>query len=222
MKKRGAKPQGKVKIKWSPDFAYAIGLLTTDGNLSNDRRHLDFTSKDGEQIKNFMKCLGLKNKVGFKSSGSTKKKCFHVQFGDVIFYKFLLSIGLTPRKSKVLGALHISDQYFFDFLRGHFDGDGSFYSYWDPRWRSSFMFYTEFISASKRHILWLRSEIHRRVNIKGHITKDGRGSTYQLKYAKVESLQLLPKLYFRNNVRLSRKYLKIKQALGIIGKRNLI
>ncbi len=33
MGKRGAKPQGKVKIKWSPNFAYAVGLITTDYSL---------------------------------------------------------------------------------------------------------------------------------------------------------------------------------------------
>jgi hypothetical protein len=31
MGKMGPKPKGKVKIKWSANFAYAIGLLTTSG-----------------------------------------------------------------------------------------------------------------------------------------------------------------------------------------------
>src|SRR3989344_1512456 len=137
------KPKNKVKIQWSPEFAYAIGLLTTDGNLSPDGRHIDFTSKDLEQLNNFMKCTSIKVKIGFKISGFTGMKTTRIQFGDINFYKFLLSIGLTPRKSKTLGAIDIPNKYFFDFLRGHFDGDGSFYSYWDPRWRSSFMFYTE-------------------------------------------------------------------------------
>gem|GEM_PF-6676481 len=44
------KPLGKVKIQWSPEFAYVIGLLTTDGNLSPDGRHINFTSKDRELV----------------------------------------------------------------------------------------------------------------------------------------------------------------------------
>ncbi|KKU84947.1 MAG: Intein-containing protein, partial [Parcubacteria group bacterium GW2011_GWA2_47_8b] len=142
-----------------------------------------------------------------------------VQFGDVSFYHFLISIGITPKKSKTIGELKIPDAYFFDFLRGHHDGDGTFYSYWDPRWRSSFMFYTEFISASKKHIDWLRRQLARFLDIKGHITKDSKGSTYQLKYAKVESLKLLPKLYYdRTVVCLSRKRRKIERALKVAGK----
>ena len=217
-----SKPQNKVKIKWSSEFAYAIGLLTTDGNLSPDSRHFDFTSKDMEQIKNFMQCLGIKNKIGIKMSGLGKKS-LHVQFGDVNFYKFLLSIGLLPNKSKTLAELNIPDKYFWDFLRGHFDGDGTFYSYWDPRWKSSFMFYTEFISASKKHIDWLQLKLNKLLNINGHITKVGKKICYQLKYAKKESMKLLPKLYpSGDHPRLLRKYLRIKKCLSIIDKQELI
>ena len=122
------RPQNKVKIKWSPEFAYSIGLLTTDGCLSPNGRHFTFVSKDMEQIKNFAFCLGLKNKIGRSKSG-LGKYCWKIQFGDISFYGFLLSIGLTPRKSKPLGEINIPNIYFFDFLRGHFDGDGTFYSY---------------------------------------------------------------------------------------------
>lgn len=214
------KPLSKIQIKWSPKFAYSIGLITSDGNLSKNGRHISFTSKDKQLADLFVKCLNIKNKVGMKGSGTVKeKKYFFIQFGDVIFYRFLQSIGLTPHKSRTLGAMKIPNKYFYDFLRGHYDGDGTFYSYWDPRWRSSFMFYTEFISASQDHILWLREEINKRLGITGHITKSGKQACYQLKYAKAESFKLFPKLYCRGNkLCLTRKYLKIKQALAIIGK----
>lgn len=213
-------PLNKIKIRWSPELSYAIGLLVTDGSLSKDGRHIDFTSKDMEQLKNFMRCLGIKNKIGQKTSGFSNKTYTRIQFGDINFYKFLLKIGLMPKKSKIIGKVLIPRKFFFDFLRGHFDGDGSFYSYFDPRWRSSFMFYTVFISASKNHVQWIQESICRFLKIKGHITKSINGSVYQLKYAKAESLKLLPKLYHDSKiVCLSRKRLKINKALGIIGKK---
>lgn len=218
-----AHPKNKIKLEWSPNFAYAIGLITTDGNLSPDGRHFDLTSQDKEQLENFKKCLGIKNKIGQKTSGQTKQKVFRIQFGDVNFYKFLLRIGLMAKKSKLLDEVAIPDQYFFDFLRGHFDGDGSFHSYWDPRWKSSFMFYTIFISASKKHIDWLQQKISKLLAIKGHITKAKNNSCYNLRYAKKESLKLLPRIYnSKSAICLSRKYLKIKKALGIIGKQGVI
>lgn len=208
-----------MRIRWTHDFAYAIGLLTTDGSLSIDGRHINFTSKDRELVELFGRCLRLTNRIGRKSRAKEKsKKYFQIQFGDVLFYKFLLGIGLTPRKSKTLSSVDIPEQYFFDFLRGHFDGDGTFYSYWDKRWKSSFMFYTVFISASLAHILWLRKEIERLLGIRGHITHDGRRITHHLKYAKKDSLAILPRLYRDKKICLQRKRLKIEKVLAIIEK----
>jgi len=33
-------------FKWTPDLAYAVGLLVTDGNLSGDGRHITLRSKE--------------------------------------------------------------------------------------------------------------------------------------------------------------------------------
>ena len=212
------RPLGKVKIEWSPEFAYAIGLLTTDGNLSPDMRHLNFTSKDRELVMSFKNCLKLTNSIGKKARGYEHERKYSVlQFGDVLFYRFLVAIGLFPNKSKTLGALDIPEKYFFDFLRGHFDGDGTFYSYWDPRWRSSFMFYTVFISASKKHIDWLQHTIFSHLKIRGHITKSAHDVIYNLKYAKADSLKLLSKMYYDMGVVcLSRKRKKIEKALRVV------
>jgi hypothetical protein len=217
MGKRGPKPKGKVKIKWSSNFAYAIGLMATDGCLYNDKRHMSLTTKDIQQAENFKKCLGINVKIGLKASGSSKEKIYHnVQFGDVKFYDFLLSIGLSKAKSKTIGIVKIPDEYFFDFLRGCFDGDGSFYSYWDPRWRSSHMFYIEFISASKKHVYWLQKQLDERMGIYGHITKTTKKVCYQLKYAKKESIVIIGKMYYNPDVVcLSRKRKKIEKALKV-------
>ncbi len=217
MGKRGPQPEGKVKIKWSANFAYAIGLLVTDGCLYNDMRHISLTTKDIEQAENFKKCLGLEVKTGMKGNGASKeKKYYHIQFGDVLFYEFLVSIGLTMAKSKTIGPVDVPNRYFFDYLRGCFDGDGCFYSYWDPRWKSSHMFYLEFVSASKKHVIWLQEEIDNRTGTHGHITNDGRGLTLQLKYAKKEALVIIKKMYYNPRVIcLPRKKLKIQKALKI-------
>lgn len=210
---------GRIKIQWSPNFAYAIGLMVTDGNLSIDGRHMTFVSKDIEQIRNFIECLGLKVKIGKTFSGYNGNMAHRLQFGDVLFYKYLLSIGLSPAKSKTIGSVNIPRKYFFDYLRGCFDGDGSFYSYWDPRWKSSFMFYTDFVSASLKHILWLRQELKKLLGVNGHISKSRGRSYFQLRYAKAESMKVLRRIYYSDKVVfLSRKRLKIDRALAIISK----
>lgn len=220
MDKRGPKPRGLVKIRWSANFAYAIGLLVSDGNLSPDGRHIVFVSKDLELVSLYQKALAIDIHIGKKSNGSNKEKLYYVvQYSDSIFYKFLLEIGLMPNKSKIIRNVLVPDNYFFDFLRGEFDGDGSIHSYFDTRWKSSFMFYTIFASASRSHISWLQTEINSRLQVKGHITGK-EGGCYQLKYAKKESLVLLKAMYPTNRVlSLSRKRLKIKEILRTIALR---
>lgn len=219
LKRRGSKPQGKVSIKWSPKFAYAVGLLTSDGCLYSDRRHISFTSKDLVLAKEFKKALGLNVKIGKKRRKSkldSESEYYHVQFGDVLFYNFLLTIGLTPAKSKTIGTVVVPDGYFFDFLRGCFDGDGTFYSYWDKRWKSSHMFYLEFISASKKHIDWLQLSLKSKLEVRGHISSDSKKSTYQLKFAKKEALVIIGAMYYnRKVVCLPRKRLKIEKAVAV-------
>ncbi len=216
------KPLNKISTIWSAELAYAIGLIATDGCLYNDGRHLAFVSKDLQLIKSFKVCLGLKVKIAEKESGFKRGVyAYWVQFGDVIFYNFLLNIGLAPQKSKTLGAIKIPDEYFFDFLRGSFDGDGTFYSYWDKRWKSSFMFYLEFLSASKAHLEWIRIQCRRLLNVHGHMNEYLSAGVYHLKYAKKEAMNIIGKMYYKKGLpMLERKHKKVYNALAI-NKKNL-
>lgn len=201
-----------INTVWSNNLAYAVGLMVTDGSLSKDGRHLELTSIDIEQLENFKKCLGIKVKIAYKSSGFSNKRYPRIQFGDAKFYKWLLKIGLMPNKTKIIADIKVPDKYFFDFLRGHFDGDGSTYSYWDPRWKSSFMIYLQFLSASKKHIEWLKNRIFKLTNLEGKISV-GQGC-FQLKYAKNASKQIIKRIYAnKNSIYLHRKRDKIEKAL---------
>lgn len=205
-------------MRWSANLAYAVGLITTDGCLAKDGRHIDLTSKDIEQIKTFKRMLKLSNKIGLKSSGHSDRKYYRVQFGDVKFYRFLLKIGLTPAKSKTIGEIKRPNRFFADFLRGCLDGDGCTYSYFDPRWKNSFQLYTQFASASKKHLEWINSEVEQLYGISGTIRFKSRA--FCLEYAKKGSLVLLDKLYYKERIPcLKRKHSKIKTALDIINKR---
>ncbi|MEQ1500261.1 MAG: LAGLIDADG family homing endonuclease [Parcubacteria group bacterium] len=167
-------------------------------------------------MKNYSKCLGVDFKIGEKSSGFGRK-ALRIQFKNRIFYNFLLSIGLTNKKSLTLRKIEIPPKYFFDFLRGCFDGDGSSYSYWDPRWRSSFMYYIGFSSGSRKFLEWIQEELKKRIEVVGYITSTKRvNGCYQLKYAKREAMEIIKKMYYSSDVVcLSRKREKIETTLKI-------
>mgnify|MGYP001602716176 CR=1 FL=1 len=206
------KPQRKVQIKWSPKFAYAIGLLTADGSLSSDKRHIYFVSIDLELIRNLKLALILKNKICERIKRD--KKHFYIQFGDIMFYKFLNSIGLYSAKSKTIKKVTIPNKLFSDFLRGLFDGDGTFYSYWDKRWPNSFVYHIVFASASFNFINWLKTRASNLYKVKGFIRK-GDG-VYILRYVKGDSRKLFNVMYYNKNILyLKRKYTKIKNAINM-------
>lgn len=202
------KPLSNVKCTWSPDFAYVIGLMTTDGNLSPDGRHLYFTSKDSELAVLFKKNLGLTNKIGRKSRGcGEEKKYYVVQFGDINFYRFLLSIGLMPNKSKILGSLKIPDKYFKDFLRGCIDGDGNINHFKHPESQFS-QLRVRIASASNPFLIWLKNSSKKNLKLVGGWIEKGKG-TNLLCYGTKDSMKLLRIIYKdKASPYLRRKYLK--------------
>ena len=208
----------KIKISWSPQFAYAVGLITTDGNLSSATKCISLCSSDLEQVENFKRALNLNNRITPHESGTTKIKGFRIQFGQIALYEFLNQIGITAKKSLTIGEVRVPRKFYEHFLRGHFDGDGTFYSYWDKRWRSSYMMYLYFYSASKKHLEWIQENNKKHFGISGRISRPRNDSTYSLRYAKFETIILAKRIYKRGGMRLSRKYLKIKRALAILGK----
>lgn len=208
------KKRMQIKIpEWTPELAYAIGLLVTDGSMSSDGRHIMLRSAEKEQIENFKKCLKIDNKIGISNnSGWSKNISYRIQIGNVLLYRWFLTIGIYPNKTYSIGAINIPDKYFKDFLRGHLDGDGCITSYQDHynTFKKPDYIYTRlfirFISASKTHIIWLRDNIRRIINVKGDLCelKPKRNyqttSIWQLKFMKKASLKLIPWIYYSKDI----------------------
>ena len=174
--------------------AYCVGLITTDGNLSKDGRHIEFTSKDIDLVEYVRTCFGPHNKLATKGRGEGPQRYFRIQFGDVRLYRWLISIGLSPRKSLTIGAIQVPDEFFRDFLRGHVDGDGNIYVYWDPVFPNSLRCYLRFYSASEAHLDWLDDTIHRIWGMPGYINSSVR--CLRLSYSKGFALPLLRRIYY--------------------------
>jgi hypothetical protein len=182
---------------WTPEIAYAVGLLATDGNLSPSGRHISVSSAEREVLKTFLRCIDRRAKIsevrgGFGTNG------LRVQIGDVGFYRWLQSIGLTPRKSLTLGSIKVPDDLLVHVLRGLIDGDGSIIDITydgtgNAQGRRYRTLLVRFNTASRDHADWVRERIKARYGFSGGLfCEDGM---YQLTYAKTASLRLLPLLY---------------------------
>lgn len=117
-----------------------------------------------------------------------------------------------PNKTKHLGPLKIERKFFADFLRDHFDGDGYIHSYYDPRWRSSYMVYLNFLSASYELLQWMQEQIIGNFGVRGVLKK--ASNIYGIRFAKYESLHLLKQMYPSRQqpvLCLDRKFQKIQK-----------
>ena len=205
----------KVKIEWSGPFAYAIGLLTSDGNLSSDGRHINLTSKDLENIMNFRKCLNITNKIGRKARGEDQEKKYYlVQFGDINFYEFLNSIGITKAKSKTIKKVNVPAEFFRDFFRGFIDGDGSITLFRHPE-SKHMQVKLSLASASIEFLIWMKEMILTQFVITGGWISSDKGC-YSLTYGKSDALKIIKFMYHKDaRYFLKRKYLTSMRA-GVV------
>jgi hypothetical protein len=203
-----------INTEWSPELAYVVGLLTADGCLSPDGRHIDFTSKDRALVKTVRELLGLHRiKIGTKKGNYKTSTSYRIQFGSVHFYDWLLSVGLMPNKSKCISALNIPNTHFADFTRGLFDGDGTLYHYKDKRWKHSTALYLEISSASYSFVVWLQHTLCRLYGITGSVRDLGKDRVYLVRFAKAETLQFLEIMYTNPcSPRLARKFTKAQKV----------
>ena len=208
-------PRQKTPAKefvWTPKLAYVVGLLVTDGNLSKDGRHITMRSSDKCMLVTFKKCLRLENKIGESyDKGKEKPPSYRVQFCNIQFYKWLISIGVEPAKTHTISKIKIPKEFFIDFLRGHLDGDGTILTYQDKynvykgKRYTNTRVYTYFISASEKHIKWLHGMLKRCTGISGALIYrkpniPNRVPMWQIKIAKYESLKLFKQLYYQKNL----------------------
>ena len=196
-----------LRLAWSDEMAYIVGLTATDGCLISGRRQVNFKSADSELVALYLRLLGRTNNV-LSSRTRTGSLVYFTQFGDAAWYDWLLSIGLSPRKSLTLGAIAVPEQHLFPLLRGLLDGDGSILNrvmradtgrridyYWE-------YLLTRFMSASRDHLEWIAARVESSTGLKGYLQEvrraqpdPGRHAFFHLRYGKRASQVLLPLLY---------------------------
>jgi hypothetical protein len=124
--------------EWTPDMAYALGLIFSDGNITKPKKgswHIQFLSTDEEQARWFHTFVGNPNKlyavmptvteICGRKIHSKKIAYVSVTTSDTLVGR-LLDLGIRPRKSKEGTKMKVPPtEIVSDFLRGVLDGDGS-------------------------------------------------------------------------------------------------
>lgn len=185
----------EVLRRWTPELAYVVGLVTTDGNLAKGRNTVSFPSTDRELIEIYQQCLGVSLHVttGHRP-GRLPYHC--VWLSDPAYRAFLEEVGLTPAKTKdrTLGTLKIPDEFFRDFFRGVIDGDGSIVVYTRKRWPNRRCLTVGLPSVCRPFLIWIRDTIARLTGVEGAIYRASRA--FCLQFTDSKARQLLFWLYY--------------------------
>jgi hypothetical protein len=192
---------------------YLVGLITSDGCLSSDGRHIDITTSERTFLEELKNRLKLVCKIGIKNKGM-KNQAYRFQISNKSFYEFLLSIGLTPSKSLTIKELAVPDEYFGDFLRGLIDGDGCIRSWIHPtnkREQWSLRIY----SGSIKFLGWLGQMIETILEARGKIYRyNKQGSCYVLKFGKMAARHIVQQCYYPGSFGLERKNLLAEECIN--------
>ena len=187
-----------------PNLWYLVGLITSDGCLSKDGRQVDITASDYYYLSTLKETLGLSNRVTNKH-GLNGRLSHHIQFANREFYDFLISIGLTPRKSLTLKSLKIDENYFHDFLRGLIDGDGCIRRWFHPT-NYNQQWSLRIYSGSQKFLEWTKNVVEKLYGAQGRLHQEKKYPTKNaLKYGKMAAREILKKCYYDGAFALERK-----------------
>lgn len=205
-----------VPLEWSETMAYVVGLMATDGCLWSDGRHLSFDSNDRQLVETFVACLRrpMRYRTVKTRAGNDH---FQVVFGDVEFYRWLVPIGLTPRKSLTMGALDVPPGLLVPLARGLFDGDGTLSNFVHAPTRATAPTYRYerlwlfFNSGSRTHLEWLRTQLKDILGLESYLevqkARPDKNEFYRLKLGNHASRRLLAWFYADPSApRLERKW----------------
>ncbi len=204
-------PQKRKDLKIAgANLWYLVGLITSDGCLSSDGRHIDITSKERDFLEVIKARLGLESQVCIKNK-NTPKQAYRIQIANKNFYEFLLSVGLTPNKSLTLEQVQIPKIYFYDFLRGLIDGDGGIQR-WIHHTNGREQWNLRVASGSMKFLEWLKKKIEVAIGAKGKFYSEGK-NRFRLKYGKMAAREIVKKCYYEGCFGLQRKIILANSCL---------
>lgn len=110
--------------KWSKEFAYFLGFFIADGHIDKKKATIviKIQNRDGYILNKFLKLLKTNRPLKYERG----YPCLKIH--NNLIKRKLIEIGCKPGDSLNNSyPIGMNDKYFFHFLRGYIDGDGSIY-----------------------------------------------------------------------------------------------
>jgi hypothetical protein len=110
---------------WSNEMAYVLGFIWGDGCLEKSNPVVVVSQKEVEILEKIKTLLNSNAIIRTRANSGSKNNISFLSLYNKEMYNDLLSLGLTPTKSKIMTYPHqMPEQYDSHFLRGIWDANG--------------------------------------------------------------------------------------------------
>jgi len=110
--------------KWSKEFAYFLGFFMADGYISTKKKtvSIKLQNRDVHILNKFLKLFKTDRSLVYENGYPA------IKINNALILKRLVELGCKPGSSLENSYPdEMPDEYFFHYLRGYIDGDGSVY-----------------------------------------------------------------------------------------------
>lgn len=209
--------------EWSCNNSWVLGFIVSDGYLykKNKKPTLGFGSTDKDVILKIKELLNTNYVILEKQTIRDNKRykdSWQLELYNCFYYEsFLNENGITCRKSLTVEyPKNLPDLYFYDFLRGVMDGDGTICISRDEKW-NRYILNLSLVSSSKSFIDKIAEKIKLFHSWDIYVGKniEGKNPIYSIQLSGEKAYNLLLKIYenSKEENRMNRKYLKFQEAL---------
>lgn len=197
---------------WSREMAYILGLIITDGCIS-DTGVISLCINDKELLEKVKKVLQSEHKI---TPSKHQKGLYYFHFAREKLATDLAKLGVFPRKSLTVRFPDVPKEYMADFIRGVFDGDGSVIL---NRKTKNSPLITRFFSGSNKFINGIEIKLQEFGMPKRTLyqQKTKNGLYHTIVYGHADSIKLFNILYknVQNRLFLERKYRKFLEGINL-------
>jgi len=185
--------------KWTPNMAYILGFFAADGYITVNKRGAHFWCIqicDKGLLERIKECVGSDHKINVRLRKGNEKDLFRLQIGSKEMCNDLRRLGMMERKTKSLAVPNIPDEFFSDFVRGYFDGDGGVWvgQIHKERNTTNMVIRSVFTSCSGNFLGLLKEKLKMFGVLNGVLRKE-KGNYYRLTYSVYGSLNLYDFMY---------------------------